>query len=70
MRYRVVMVLAPALCVALSGEALGSQSPGGDPRPTFTVGTATARRGVKATGIIAVPAGSDAGTNIPVAVVH
>ena len=70
MRYRVVMVLAPALCVALSGEALGSQSLGGDPHPTFTVGTATARRGAKATGIIAVPAGSDAGTNIPVAVVH
>lgn len=41
-----------------------------DPRPTFTVGTARAARGQKATGVIAVPAGVDAGTNIPVAVVH
>jgi uncharacterized protein len=41
-----------------------------DPRPTFTVGTAKAARGQKATGVIAVPPGSDAGTNIPVAVAH
>jgi uncharacterized protein len=41
-----------------------------DPRPTISIGTATAARGQKATGIIAVPAGVDAGTNIPVAVVH
>src|SRR5262245_3152950 len=39
-------------------------------RSTFTVGAATARRGQKVTGVIAVPAGVDAGTNIPVAVVH
>ena len=39
-------------------------------RPTFSVGTATARRGQKVTGAIAVPAGVDAATNIPVAVVH
>lgn len=39
-------------------------------RATFTVGTATAKRGQKATGVIAVPAGVDAATNIPVAVVH
>lgn len=39
-------------------------------RATFTVGTATAARGQKATGVIAVPAGSDAATNIPVAVFH
>ena len=37
---------------------------------TFSVGTATARRGQKVTGAIAVPAGVDAATNIPVAVVH
>src|SRR5215472_2454540 len=37
---------------------------------TFTVGTARAARGQKATGIIAVPAGIDPGTDIPVAVVH
>jgi predicted deacylase len=39
-------------------------------RSTFTVGNATASRGQKATGVIAVPAGIDAATNIPVAVVH
>src|SRR5258706_12730606 len=39
-------------------------------RGTFSVGTATARRGQKVTGAIAVPAGVDAATNIPVAVVH
>ena len=39
-------------------------------RPTFTVGTATASRGQKATGTIEVPAGSDAALSIPVAVFH
>src|SRR6185369_17703215 len=39
-------------------------------RATFTVGTATAARGQKATGVISVPAGSDAALNIPVAVFH
>jgi uncharacterized protein len=47
---------------------LSAQAP--DPHPTFTVGTATATRGQTATGVIAVPPGSDAGTSIPVAVVH
>jgi hypothetical protein len=42
---------------------------GADGRPE-AVGTATAARGQKVTGIIAVPAGSDAATNIPVAVVN
>lgn len=37
---------------------------------TFTVGTATAARGQKASGVIEVPAGVDAGLNIPVVVVH
>ncbi len=41
-----------------------------DARATFTVGTATARRGQKVYGVIHVPAGSDAGYDIPVAVVH
>jgi len=44
-------------------------SPGQD-RKTFTVGSATATRGQKATGTIEVPAGVDAGLSIPVAVVH
>ena len=39
-------------------------------RKTFTVGTATATRGQKATGTIQVPAGVDAALSIPVAVVH
>src|SRR5215471_12140098 len=39
-------------------------------RPTFTVGTATAARGQKATGTIEVPAGSDAALSIPVAVIY
>jgi hypothetical protein len=37
---------------------------------TFTVGTASAARGQKATGTIEVPAGVDAGLSIPVAVFH
>jgi len=36
----------------------------------FTVGTASAARGQTATGVISVPAGSDAGYDIPVAVVN
>jgi predicted deacylase len=39
-------------------------------RTTFSVGSATAKRGQKVTGVIAVPAGVDAATSIPVAVVH
>jgi predicted deacylase len=39
-------------------------------RVTFSVGTATAARGQKATGTIEVPAGSDAALSIPVAVFH
>ena len=39
-------------------------------RKTFTVGSATATRGQKATGTIEVPAGVDAALSIPVAVIH
>lgn len=39
-------------------------------RPSFTVGTATAARGQKATGVIEVPPGSDGALSIPVAVFH
>ena len=41
-----------------------------DTRQTFTVGTAKASRGQKVYGAIKVPAGSDAGYDIPVALVH
>jgi predicted deacylase len=37
---------------------------------TFTVGTATAARGQKTLGVLKVPAGVDAGYDIPVAVIH
>src|SRR4030095_8854504 len=39
-------------------------------RTTFTVGTATAARGQKATGVIEVPPGSDGALSIPLAVFH
>ncbi|MGB6835292.1 MAG: hypothetical protein WBE24_17670, partial [Candidatus Acidiferrum sp.] len=39
-------------------------------RAPFSVGTATAAPGQKADGYIEVPAGVDAGTNIPVVVVN
>src|SRR6201988_1126536 len=39
-------------------------------RKTFTVGTASAARGQKATGTIEVPAGVDAALSVPVAVIH
>jgi predicted deacylase len=52
-------MLICTVCVALAQD-----------RATFKVGTATAQRGQKATGVIEVPAGVDAGTNIAVAVVH
>jgi predicted deacylase len=51
------------VCVAASAFAQ-------DTRSTFTVGTATAQRGQKAYGVLKVPAGIDAGYDIPVAVIH
>src|SRR4051812_37614252 len=36
----------------------------------FSVGSAKAQRGTSATGVIAVPAGSDSALDIPVAVIH
>ena len=41
-----------------------------DSKPTMTVGTASAARGTTAYGEIAVPAGADAATSLPVAVIH
>ena len=58
-------IIASTLAVLLLSGAAVAQD-----RASFSVGTATARRGQTATGIIAVPAGVDAGTNIPVVVVH
>jgi len=58
--------------LAAAAIALAAAQPGAaqDPHPTFTVGTATAQRGQKAYGVLKVPAGSDAGYDIPVVVIH
>ncbi len=61
------MACALLICVAAGAHA---QAPGSDARPTFTVGTATAKRGAVAYGEVAVPPNSDAGYSIPVAVIH
>jgi len=41
-----------------------------DAHATFSAGTATATRGKKALGVLKVPAGSDGGYDMPVAVIH
>lgn len=60
LRAAVVMIVVGSLA---SAEAQ-------DPRATFKVGTATAQRGQKAYGALKVPAGVDAGYDIPVVVIH
>jgi len=61
----------PRLIAATIGLVLVlASSAAAQDRATFTVGTAAAARGQKATGTIEVPAGSDAGLSIPVAVFH
>src|SRR5258706_4934482 len=52
------------------GRQAGARQQGQDAHATFTVGTATAQRGKKAYGALNVPAGSDAGYDIAVAVLH
>ena len=59
------LITAAAILVLVFVSLAGAQE-----RATFTVGTATAARGQKATGTIEVPAGSDAALSIPVAVFH
>src|SRR2546426_692736 len=58
---------AIAFLIALTGLSTAGYA---QDRATFTVGNATAARGQKATGTIEVPASSDAGLSIPVAVFH
>jgi predicted deacylase len=60
-----IIALAATACACAA-----SARDGDDPHPTFTVGTATAQRGQKAYGALKVPAGSDAGYDIPVVVIH
>src|SRR5262249_38302035 len=57
------------ISVRTAGGVALAQSPA-DARPTFSVGTASARRGQKTLGTLNVPAGIDAGYDMPVAVVH
>src|ERR1700674_3768450 len=59
------LITATALLVFVFAGLTAAQD-----RATFTVGTATAARGRKATGTIEVPAGTDAALSIPVAVFH
>lgn len=66
---RRILVLSALALVATGWRPLGAQG-SNDPRPTLTVGTATARRGEKVNGLLKVPAGSDAALDIPVTVVH
>jgi uncharacterized protein len=58
--------LATGVAIVASSIAVAAQ----DAHPTFTVGTATAQRGHKAYGALKVPAGKDAGYDIPVVVLH
>jgi uncharacterized protein len=57
------LALGSLLACFAASVTVAEQSP-------FAVGTASANRGRKATGILAVPAGSDAGLEFPVAVVQ
>ncbi|MBI4419520.1 MAG: succinylglutamate desuccinylase/aspartoacylase family protein [Gemmatimonadetes bacterium] len=57
-----------ALTLLFAATSSLAQQP--DPRTTVTVGTASARRGQTAYGVIRVPAAADSGTNLQVAVVH
>jgi len=52
------------IALVLAGSVIAQE------RATFTVGTATAARGQRGTGVIAVPAGSDAALNASVVVFH
>jgi uncharacterized protein len=58
------------LILALIAFACAAPAMAQDAHPTFTVGTAAASRGRKAAGVLKVPAGVDAGYDIPVVVVH
>ncbi len=59
----VVLVIAFAVPARAAAQA-------GDRHPVMKVGTVTVARGQKTTGTLDVPAGVDAATRIPVAVVH
>ena len=56
--------------LAAAGLAAAAVLAAAQDQPTMTVGTATAGRGHRGNGYVEVPAGSDAGTRIPVMVFH
>src|SRR2546423_11102077 len=58
------IIAAATLACVCTAQTAAAQ----DPRPTFTVGTASAQRGQKAYGVLAVPPRSHAGYVIPLAV--
>jgi uncharacterized protein len=60
------LILLFAIAINLAGVTVTTAQT----RQTFTVGTAIASRGERATGFIEVPPGGDGGLNIPVAVFH
>jgi predicted deacylase len=64
------MLILAALLLSTAASATAERVEQPDAHPSFTVGTATAQRGQRAYGVLKVPAGSDAGYDIPVAVVH
>ncbi|HEV3139160.1 MAG TPA: succinylglutamate desuccinylase/aspartoacylase family protein, partial [Vicinamibacterales bacterium] len=70
----VYLIVATFIVVGLGPDTAGISSPAAaiyeQSGQTFTVGTATANRGQTAFGAIKVTKGSDAGYDIPVAVVH
>jgi predicted deacylase len=70
MTHRLATIGMLGVLVATAVPATSGAQTASDPRASFKVGTAVAQRGQKATGVIAVPAGVDAGYNIAVAVVH
>jgi predicted deacylase len=57
-----------ALALASPTPQLTAQTP--DPKPSVTIGTATAKRGETAYGELVVPPNSDAGMSMQVAVIH
>ncbi len=65
LRMRTLNVVAACALAVVSAAA---QHP--DPHATFTVGTATAKRGEIAYGALNVPAGVDSATSMPVAIIH
>ena len=64
----ITLVRRAVLAVAIASAA-GAQQQQAMPA-TFTVGNATAQRGEVAMGVLSVPAASDSGLDIPVAVIH